>query len=357
MVNYKSIIIKSIVTIVSIAFVLWYFTTQIDWDKLLQENYVIHWDIFLLGTFLAILSNLLDGAAWMMILKFLNHRIKAIDALVSHMVGFTLGILIPVAGTVELGTKIVILKKKYPELSSEEIISSIAAIRTVFLVTAYMVWGFLIISLGYEGLITPTETILFLLTIWILLTIAIFVLVKLFTNIDKFLPINNVYEKNQENLGFFKKLFSKGKIWLRGFAKNFQYILKMSKKEKIIMFFAVFSQNIIKWISVYFIYLAVVDLPFFVVMISSVLGGFVNLIPAAIPGLVGLREIAAQWSIDIFINDENLSLIAAAIQSLGLWVFFLISGIVGLIYYYYYFRDSKIINKNSKKLDKTLSND
>jgi uncharacterized membrane protein YbhN (UPF0104 family) len=355
MVKYKSIIIKSIITIVSIAFVLWYFTTQIDWDKLLQENYVIHWDMFLLGTFLALLSNLLDGAAWMMILKFLNHRIKAIDALVSHMVGFTLGILIPVAGTVELGTKIVILKKKYPELTSEEIISSIAAIRTVFLVTAYMVWGFLIISLGFEGLLTPIETILFLLVIWILLTIAIFVLVKLFTNVDKFLPINDVDEKNQESTGFFKK--AKGKIWLRGFAKNFQYILKMSRKEKIIMFFAVFLQNIIKWISVYFIYLAVLDLPFFVVMISSVLGGFVNLIPAAIPGLVGLREIAAQWSIDIFINDENLSLVAAAIQSLGLWVFFLISGIVGLTYYYYYFRDSKIINRNLKKSDKIISND
>lgn len=332
---------KGILTVISLVFIIWYFSTQVDWDTLLAKHYAIKWEYFWLGTLLALISNWLDAVAWHRILIFLNKRIRVIDAIITHMIGFTLGILIPVAGTVELGTKVVLLKRRYPELTSEQIISSIVAIRTVFLVTAYLVWAFLIISLGLEGVIDPMLSLIILLIVWFLLTIVIVVLITIFSNIDRFIPESKLKKQNIETSSLLHKFFYKTKIWLRNFAQNFQQILKMSKKEKLFMLVAVFSQNIIKWFSVYYIFLAVIDLPFFVVMISSVLGGFVNLVPAAIPGLVGLREIAAQWSVTIFINDPNLSLVAAAVQSIGLWLFFGLSGLVAIPYFFLALKDKK----------------
>ena len=56
--------IKVIVTVISVIFVIWYFTTKVEWEKLLQANYTIHWDWFWLGTILAIISNLLPFLSW-----------------------------------------------------------------------------------------------------------------------------------------------------------------------------------------------------------------------------------------------------------------------------------------------------
>jgi len=200
-------------------------------------------------------------------------------------------------------------------------------------VTAYGVWGFLILSLGFEGLLTPFETGVVLLLAYIFLTILIIFLVLFFGNANRLSQGIELLGKPLLRYSSLEKLYAAIERWLRNFADNFQYILQMPRSEKFIMLALVFSQNFIKWFSVYLIFLAVVDLPFWIVMVSSVLGGFVNLVPIAIPGLVGLREIVGQWSIDIFLQDPNLALIASIIQSLGLWIFFALAGLVSIPYF------------------------
>jgi uncharacterized membrane protein YbhN (UPF0104 family) len=344
---------RIIVTILTILIIYWYATTHVDWETLSQTAVTIHWEYFWLGTFLAVVSNWLDGLAWYRILNFIDRRIRAFDALMSHWIGFTLGILIPIAGTVELASKTAILKHKYPGLSSEEIISSIAAIRTVFLVTGYGSYAYLVISLGFEGIIDPFFTIILLLIVWIALTIFIVLIFVLFSNTDKLFSIIALIGKPIFQFIFFKNKLPVIEEWLNNFGNTFRNcIFKMPRREKIIMLLTVFSQNIIKWISIYFIYLAVVDLPLWAVMISSTVGNFVNLIPAAIPGLLGAREIVYQLSINFFLNDSNLSLIAAIVQSLGLWIFFILTGLVGIPYI---FISSKQMNKLEKKKNEALN--
>ncbi|MFV2015254.1 MAG: hypothetical protein ACC656_07500 [Candidatus Heimdallarchaeota archaeon] len=98
------------------------------------------------------------------------------------------------------------------------------------------------------------------------------------------------------------------------------------------MMILVFSQNFIKWISVFLIFKAVLDLPFFVVMVVSVVIGFVNLIPAGIPGLAGLREIATFEGIEVVIGDSILSWVASLVQSLSLYLIFALAFVIGLPY-------------------------
>ena len=330
----RSTIIKILVTILTIIFVLMYFNSNApNVSNLLDNSNKINWDYFWLGTILALLSNFLDGLAWHRILVFLDKRITALDAVITHFVGFSLGIFIPIAGTAELASKSIMLQKKYPGFTSEETVSSIAAIRTVFLVTAYVSWGFLIVSLGMENIISFEITVIALVVVWILLTIAILILVNVFGNVNRVSAILNFLTKESKTHSRVHTVFDIIKNWLENFSKSFHQIRSMPRKDMIVMMVLVFSQNFIKWISVYLIYKAVLDLPFFVVMFVSVAIGFVNLIPAGIPGLAGLREIATFEGLDIFVNDSTVSWLSSLIQSAGLYLFFLIAFLVGLPYW------------------------
>jgi len=354
----KSFSWKFGVTLAVLLFIYWYFTNQIQWDELQQASYTINWGLFGFGVLISLLSNWLDGLAWHRILYFLDDRITAWDALMAHWIGFSIGILIPVAGTAELASKTLILQRKYPGFPSEAVISSIAAIRTVFLITAYGVWGFLIVSLGAEGIFDPNDAVMnititafILLVVYIFLTIIIIALILFFGNADRLAKGIDIIGKPFQRFSSLKRFQVAIEGWLKRFAENFQHILKMPRKEKIIMLSLVFSQNFIKWFSVYIIFLAVIDLPFYVVMISSVLGGFVNLVPAAIPGLVGLREIVGQLSLDIFINDQNLAFVATVIQSLGLWIFFALAGLVSIPYVLFSLKNRVPLEENENSIE------
>ena len=99
------------------------------------------------------------------------------------------------------------------------------------------------------------------------------------------------------------------------------------------MMILVFSQNFLKWISVLAIYRAVLDLPFYVVMFISVAIGFVNLIPAGIPGLAGIREIATAEGLSFFVKNYDQLWISTLLQSASLYLFFIVDFLVGLHYY------------------------
>ena len=326
--------VKIIVTIISILFIIYYFLNNpVDIQKVLNSGTPVNWNYFWLGTILAFASNLLDGLAWHRILVYLDNRISAKDGIINHLVGFSLGIFIPVAGTAELASKSVMLTKKYPGFTSEETISSIAAIRTVFLITAYVAWGFLIISLGMAHIITPLETIVILAVVYVALTGVIYFLISLFGNVDKFSSALAYLERGSKRHHKIKGLFDAIRSWLENFSKSFNQITKMSKREIIVMMILVFSQNFIKWISVYLIYLAVLDLPFYIVMFISVAIGFVNLIPAGIPGLAGLREIATVEGLSVFVSDSDKLWISTLLQSASLYLFFLVAFIIGVPYW------------------------
>ena len=319
--------VKIVVTIISILFIIYYFLNNpVNIQKVLNSGTPINWNYFWLGTILAFTSNLLDGLAWHRILVYLDNRISAKDGVINHLVGFSLGIFIPVAGTAELASKSVMLTKKYPGFTSEETISSIAAIRTVFLITAYVAWGFLIISLGMAHIITPLETIIILAVVYVALTGVIYFLISLFGNVDKFSSALAYLEQGSKRHHRIKGL-------LENFSKSFNQITKMSKREIIVMMILVFSQNFIKWISVYLIYLAVLDLPFYIVMFISVAIGFVNLVPAGIPGLAGLREIATIEGLSPFVSDSDKLWISTLLQSASLYLFFLVAFIIGVPYW------------------------
>lgn len=328
----KSTLFKVIVTIISLIFIYWYGTTQINWYELLHTNVPIHWEYFILGFIFSISSTFIDGYAWFRVLKFIDQRIKPVDAVISHFLGSALGLLIPAAGTLELASETMILQKRYPGLTSEEIISSIASIRTIFLVTAYVSWGFLIVSLGYAGILTPLWTLVVLILVWIILTLLILIMIIIFGNVHNLSKLINFIGKPVHKHPHWKKYYPRVVQWLENFARTFQYTMKMPRKDKIFMLVAVFSQNFIKWLAVYFTFYAVFNLPFWAVMVSSVLGGFVNLVPAGIPALAGLREIVIAFSVNIFIHNQNLSLIGSFLQTLGLWLFFLISGLIAIPY-------------------------
>lgn len=326
--------IKIVVTIVSILFIFYYFLNNpVNIQQVLDSGTPINWTFFWLGTLLAFLSNLLDGLAWHRILIYLDNRISKKDGVIDHLVGFSLGIFIPVAGTAELASKSVLLGKRYPGFTSEETISSIAAIRTVFLITAYVAWGFLIVSLGMAHVISPLVTVVSLLVIWVLLTVVIYLLISFFGNVDKFSSALAYLESGANKHHKVKGLFDALRSWLENFAKSFNQITKMSRKEIIVMMILVFSQNFIKWISVYLIYLAVLNLPFYIVMFISVAIGFVNLVPAGIPGLAGLREIATVEGLSIFVSNPDKLWISTLLQSASLYLFFLVAFIVGVPYW------------------------
>lgn len=330
----RSTQIKAIITIISIDFIIFYFSSNpINIEQILNSNTPINWNYFWIGTFLAFLSNFLDGLAWHRILKFLDKRISAKDGVIDHLIGFSLGIFIPVAGTAELASKSVLLGKRYPGFSSEETVSSIAAIRTVFLVTAYVAWGFLIVSLGMANVLTPLETVVVLLVVWIVLTVVIYILIAFFGNVNRLSSALKYLERGSFKHHRIHAIFDVIKSWLENFSKSFNQIKKMSKKEIIVMMILVFSQNFIKWVSVYFIYLAVLDLPFYVVMFISVAIGFVNLIPAGIPGLAGLREIATIIGLDVFVKNQDKVVLSTLLQSASLYLFFLVAFLVGLPYW------------------------
>ena len=326
--------VKISVTIISILFIIFYFSSNpINFQQILNSNTPINWNYFWIGTLLAFLSNLLDGLAWHRILIFLDKRITKRDGVINHLVGFSLGIFIPVAGTAELASKSVMLTKKYPGFTSEETISSIAAIRTVFLITAYVAWGFLIVSLGMAGVLTPLETIVILVVVWIILTAVIYILISFFGNVNRLSSALKYMERGSLKHHKIHSIFDVIKSWLENFSKSFNQIKKMSRKEIIVMMILVFSQNFIKWVSVYFIYLAVLNLPFYVVMFISVAIGFVNLIPAGIPGLAGLREIATIIGLDVFVKNKDQVVLSTLLQSASLYLFFLVAFIVGLPYW------------------------
>ncbi len=331
----KSTQIKVIVTIISIFFIIFYFSSNpINIQQILNSHTPINWNYFWIGTFLAFLSNFLDGLAWQRILKFLDKRISAKDGVIDHLVGFSLGIFIPVAGTAELASKSVMLAKRYPGFTSEETVSSIAAIRTVFLITAYVAWGFLIVSLGMAHVLTPIETVVILVVVWIALTVVIYILISFFGNVNRLSSTLQYLERVSFKHNKIHTIFDVIKSWLENFSKSFNQIKKMSKKEIIVMMILVFSQNFIKWISVYFIYLAVLNLPFYIVMFISVAIGFVNLIPAGIPGLAGLREIATISGLELTgLKNKDQVILSALLQSASLYLFFLVAFIIGLPYW------------------------
>lgn len=332
MATVKSVLWKTAVTLVALVLIWWYFTTQIDWKTITSERWDIDWTYFWAGTILALTAATLDGLAWWRILVFLDNRIKASDTLVVHWAGFTLGILIPVAGALELVVKSVFLQKRYPGWTSEETISSIAAIRTVFLVTAYGIWGVLILSIGFEGILSPLLTVVALVVVWLLLTVWIAALIYFFGNVDHLARLVEFLGKPMLRYPSLHNAYAKMKAWLERFATTFMYIMKMPRKEKGYMLFLVFVQNMIRWVGVYFIYLAVFDLPFFVVMITSTAGNFVNLVPAGIPALAGLRELVSTEVVKAFGVDPNLSFVGAVVKSLSLWLYFAFSLIVGVPY-------------------------
>jgi uncharacterized membrane protein YbhN (UPF0104 family) len=330
----RSTYIKILITLLSIVFIVLYFMgNPIDFERLFNGENQINWNYFWIGTILAFVSNFLDGLAWHRILVFLDKRITAMDAVINHFLGFSLGIFIPAAGTAELASKSIMLSKKYPGFTSEETISSIAAIRTVFLVTAYVSWGFLIVSLGMENIISPEITVIALIGVWIALTIVIYILIAFFGNVDRFSAALNYLSRSSSSHKRAHGVFDIIKKWLENFSKSFQAIIKMPRKEIITMMVLVFLQNFIKWISVYYIYKAVLDLPFYAVMFISVAIGFVNLVPALIPGLAGLREIATAEGLSVFGLTEDLRWLSSLLQSISLYLFFLLAFAVGLVYW------------------------
>lgn len=330
----KSTFWKIIITILAILFIIWYFVKNpLEIDAIVAKGDQINWEYFWFGTFLFLLSNFLDGLAWHKILNFLDRRIKTVDSVIANFVGFCVGIFIPVASVSELATKTLMIQKKYPEFTSEEVVSSIAAIRTVFLITAYGSWGFLIISLGYEGLIDIYFTLILLVVVWIGITILIYFVIQIFGNADKLNSAFSYLQKKSSEKSRLHGIFEAIKTWFVNFSKTFNEIKLMPRKEIIVMMILVFSQNFIKWISVYFIFKAVLDLPFFVVMVVSVVIGFVNLIPAGIPGLAGLREIATFEGVDIVVGNSIISWLASLIQSLSLYLVFVLAFLVGLPYW------------------------
>lgn len=326
--------LKIVITIISIVFIIIYIQDQVD-AKAIQNlaDKGIQWEFFWIGTALALLSNFLDGLAWHRMLKFLDDRISAIDALMTHWIGFSFGIFIPIGGAAEFIAKIAMLEKRYPGINSDEIVSSMTAIRTVFLFTAYIAWGFLLWSLYDAGAMDLVTTIIVTIIVFSLLTLLIFLLIWVFGNIDRLNKVIDYFHSKAGDEGSrLSKLMHSIEEWLIGFSVNFQQIMRMPRKEMSAMLVLVFSQNFIKWISVFYIYLAVVDLPFHIVMVSSVAGGFVNLVPSFIPGSLGLREIARTFSIDVFINDKTTSQLAAIINSIGLYFFFALCLVFGLVY-------------------------
>jgi len=330
----RSTFYKILITIIAILFIIWYFIENpLEIDAILEQSSLINWDYFWLGTFLALLSNFLDGLAWHKILNFLNKRVKTIDSVITNFVGFAVGIFIPVASVSELVTKTVFIQKKYPEFTSEQVVSSIAAIRTVFLITAYGSWGFLVISLGFEGIISLELTLILLLLVWIGITILIYVVILVFGNADRVNSVFNFFQLKSSEKSRLHGIFKAIKQWVSNFSKTFNQIKLMPRKDIIIMMILVFSQNFIKWISVFLIFKAVLDLPFFVVMVVSVVIGFVNLIPAGIPGLAGLREIATFEGVDLIVGNSPLSWVASLVQSLSLYLIFAIAFVIGLPYW------------------------
>ena len=355
----RSTAIKIIVTILAVLFIIWYFySNPLDFQRLESSNITINWNLFWIGILLMFVSNFLDGLAWHRILIFLDKRITAVVGLIYHFVGFSLGIFIPVAGTAELASKSVMLTKKYPGFTSEETVSSIAATRTVFFVTAYVLWGLLIISLGLEHKIDPTMTIIALFFVWIGLTVIIYVLLAFFGNVDRFSAALNYLGKNATNHKRTHRLFEAIKHWLENFSKSYQEITKMPRKEIFLVMMLVFFQSFLKWISVWFIYLAVLDLPFYVVMFISVAIGFVNLIPAGIPSLAGIREIATAEGISLFVTSYDQIWISTLLQSASLYFFFLVAFIVGLPYWLLLkpVKKERIYQEVSKIDKKTLEN-
>lgn len=331
---------KIIITIIAIVFIIFYFQSNpIDIDRVLEQGHLINWDLFWLGTILALLSNFLDGLAWHKILHFLDNRVKTIDSVITNFVGFCVGIFIPVASVSELATKTVFIQKKYPGFTSEEVVSSIAAIRTVFIVTAYGSWGFLVVSLGYEGIIDPIATVFFLLLVWIGITILLYIIMAVFGNADRLNTVFSYFQRKSHEESRLHVIFEAIKNWMEGFSKTFNQIKLMPRRDIIAMMILVFSQNFIKWISVFLIFMAVIDLPFFVVMVVSVVIGFVNLIPAGIPGLAGLREIATFEGVDRAVDiisgnsDSVVAWAASLVQSLSLYFIFALAFLIGLPYW------------------------
>jgi hypothetical protein len=165
--------------------------------------------------------------------------------------------------------------------------------------------------------------------------------ILVFGNVDRLNSVFGFLQRKSSEGSRLHGIFEAIKNWMEGFSKTFNQIKLMPRKDIILMMILVFSQNFIKWISVFLIFMAVIDLPFFVVMVVSVVIGFVNLIPAGIPGLAGLREIATFEGVDRAVDiisgnsDSVVAWAASFVQSLSLYLIFALAFLIGFPYWFF----------------------
>jgi uncharacterized membrane protein YbhN (UPF0104 family) len=206
------------------------------------------------------------------------------------------------------------------------LINKIMSPKILFVLVLYLLISIMTIFFIFLNILSITEGFILLLTIiFILSLIMIF-----FINFRPAYFQNNFFSKNisQEQL---TKLEQKIINSSNSFAESFR-LLKGSKKYWYWILFFTCIFWVLRLLTMFYIFLVLRDFEFHVIIVTATIGSFTTMIPAFLPGMVGIRDIIVTETLTILseITKED-SFLTSAMNQVQTLILFLIS-LVGFFF-------------------------
>ena len=322
--------------------------------------------ILMIGASITFIAVLLDTVTWKILLGISSIHPSTKSIYRIQLASFSYGLLIPSAGAVEtimrvsLGTKEFLNEKEGRNATSGEILSSVIAHRlcgllsfipiSVFVAFAILTYFSDVIEneFGYSLSKEVGISFVFIVSLISILVIILFILIAKSPKRAKKILLKILGGLALLPLigGWVKSIMKPSEQMVDDFSIQFTY-LAQNKSLSLLALILSFLSQIIHWIAI-FVILQSIQIPILLDQVAAVnfLGGTVDIIPAGIPGMAGLKEISLA-----FFLEKGLGLIATEATAGAILVqivkfYFLI--LVGILAY--------ILGK-SKVTSKELNND
>ncbi|MHA1990205.1 MAG: lysylphosphatidylglycerol synthase domain-containing protein [Candidatus Hodarchaeales archaeon] len=200
------------------------------------------------------------------------------------------------------------------------LLNKITSPKIVFILVLYLIVTIMTIFLIFLNILSIGEAFIILSTILFILTITMLFFIK-------YRPLffqNNFFSKSisQET---FTKLEQRIIKSSNSFAKSFR-LLKGSKKYWHLILFYTCVFWVLRLLTMFYIFLVLRDFEFHVIIVTATIGSFTTMIPAFLPGMVGIRDIIVTETLTILseITKED-SFLTSAMNQVQTLILFLIS--------------------------------
>jgi uncharacterized protein (TIRG00374 family) len=305
---------------------------EINWQKFYANIPKLRLEFFYLSTIFAIVAFFADALIWRDFLYPLDvyNELDTKSITLINFISVIAGVIIPTGGAIDIVFKLKYLQQR-SSIPSEKVFSTIIAVRIIFLITLYPTMAIFVYLLVESGTLPIDTSFVLALISFVIITSVLLALLIIISKVDLF---------NQKILALlffpFKRFEKAQVIKIRlstrasSFARTFYELRAVRPYLPRIIFFTMILWST-RFISMYLIFLVLIDLPFYIIVISSTVSSFTTMIPAFIPSMAGVRDIVTTEVLNKYSLNTEVYLLTSLMNNVQIIVFLIIAIFIAIV--------------------------